>query len=112
MGRGCDRLTRQVTPDSDVTTCVWKDGRVGVYNALLQKADAKQPVLVLTGPKGSTSTGSPSNYDGLIAEIARFFHTGKPPVDLDETLEIIRFMTAAQISREKGGAEVRLQDVR
>jgi hypothetical protein len=112
MGRGCDRLTRKVTPDSDVTTCVWKDGRVGVYNALLQKADAKQPVLVLTGPKGSTSTGSPSNYDGLIAEIARFFHTGKPPVDLDETLEIIRFMTAAQISREKGGAEVRLQDVR
>jgi len=112
MGRGCDRLTRKAAPDNDVTTCVWKDGRVGVYNALLQKADAKQPVLVVTGSKGTTSTGAPSNYDGLIAEIAQFFHSGKPPVDLAETLEIIQFMTAAQISKEKGGVEVRLQDVR
>jgi predicted dehydrogenase len=112
MGRGCDRLTRKAAPDSDVTTCVWKDGRVGVYNALLQKADAKQPVLVVTGSKGTTSTGAPSNYDGLIAEIAQFFHSGKPPVDLAETLEIIQFMTAAQISKEKGGVEVRLQELR
>jgi predicted dehydrogenase len=111
IGRGCERLTRKVAPDSDVTTCVWKDGRVGVYNALL-RADAKQPVLMLTGSKGTTSTGGPSSYDGLIAEIAEFFQTGKPPVDPAETLEIIQFMTAAQISKEKGGAEVRLQDVR
>jgi predicted dehydrogenase len=111
MGRGCERLTRKVAPDSDVTSCTWKDGRVGVYNALL-KSDAKQPVLVLTGSKGTTSTGTPSNYDGLVAAIAQFFHTGKSPVDEAETLEIIQFMTAAQISKEKGGAEVRLQDVR
>jgi hypothetical protein len=111
MGRGCDRLTRKVAPDSDVTSCVWKDGRVGVYNALI-KGDAKQPVLVLTGATGTTSTGAPGSYDGLIAEIAQFFHTGKPPVDIADTLEIVQFMTAAQISKEKGGAEVRLQDVR
>jgi predicted dehydrogenase len=112
MGRGCDRLTRKVAADSDVTTCVWKDGRVGVYNALLQKAEAKQPVLVVTGSKGTTSTGAPGDYDGLIVEIAQFFHTGKPPVDLADTLEIIQFMTAAQISKDTGGVEVRLQDVR
>jgi hypothetical protein len=111
MGRGCERLTRKVASDSDVTTCVWKDGRIGVYNALL-KGDAKQPVLVLTGATGTTSTGAPGNYDGLVAEIAQFFHTGKPPVDIADTLEIFQFMTAAQISKEKGGAEVRLQDVR
>ena len=111
MGKGCERLTRTVAPGSDVTTCTWKDGRIGVYNALL-KSDAKQPVLVVTGSKGTTTTGTPSNYDGLVGEIARFFHTGISPVDLDETLEIFQFMTAAQISKEKGGAEVRLQDLR
>jgi predicted dehydrogenase len=111
MGRGCERLTRKVAPDSDVTTCVWKDGRIGVYNALL-KSDAKQPVLTVTGSKGTTSTGGPSSYEGLISEIAQFFHTGKSPVDVAETLEIFQFMTAAQVSKEKGGAEVRLQDVR
>ena len=88
---------------------MWKDGRTGVYNALL-KGDAKQPVLVLTGATGTTSTGAPSNYDGLVAEIAQFFHTGKPPVDIADTLEIMQFMTAAQISKEK--AQRRLQDVR
>jgi len=111
MGRGCERLTRKVAGDSDVTTCVWKDGRVGVYNALL-KGDAKQPVVVVTGAKGTTSTGAASNYDGLVAEIAQFFHTGRSPVDIADTLEIIEFMTAAQISKEKGGAEIRLADLR
>ena len=51
MGTGCTTLTRKVAPDSDVTTCTWKDGRVGVYNALL-KPDPKQPVLELTGSTG------------------------------------------------------------
>jgi predicted dehydrogenase len=111
MGPGCTTLTRKVAPDSDVTTCTWKDGRVGVYNALL-KADAKQPVLMLTGTKGTANTSGPSNYDGLVAAIAEFFHTGRSPVPIAETLEVFEFMTAAQISKEKGGAEVRLADLR
>jgi hypothetical protein len=111
MGTGCDRLTRKVSADSDVTTCVWKDGRVGVYNGLLKAGD-KQPVLMLTGAAGTANTISSTNYDGLVAKIAEFFHTGRSPVDVAETLEIFAFMTAAQISKDKGGVEVRLQDLR
>jgi predicted dehydrogenase len=111
MGRGCERLTRKVSPDSDVTTCVWKDGRVGVYNALF-KSDAKQPMVTVTGSTGTASTGASSNYDGLVAEIAQFFHTGRSPVDVADTLEIFEFMTAAQVSKDKGGVEVRLADLR
>jgi len=111
LGTGCDRLTRKVTTETDVTTCVWKDGRVGVYNALLKAGD-KQPVLMLTGTKGAANTTSTGTYDGLIPKIAEFFHTGKSPVAVTETLEVIAFMTAAQISKDKGGAEVRLQDLR
>ena len=111
MGPGCMRLTRKVTADGDVTTCVWRDGRVGVYNGLM-KGDPKMPVLQLTGSKGSADTGGPSNYDGLVTEIAQFLQTGRSPVPLEETLEIFEFMTAAQISRERGGAEVRLADLR
>jgi len=111
MGTGCDRLTRKVSADSDVTTCAWKDGRVGVYNGLLKAGD-KQPVLMLTGTTGTANTTSSTNYDGLVAKIAEFFHTGRSPVDVAETLEVFAFMTAAQISKDKGGVEVRLQDVR
>ena len=111
MGTGCTTLTRKVGPGSDVTTCTWKDGRVGIYNALF-KSDAKQPVLMLTGSNGTAATGAPGNYDGLVAAIAQFFHTGRSPVPVEETLEIFEFMTAAQISKERGGAEVRLADLR
>jgi predicted dehydrogenase len=111
MGPGCTTVTRQAGPDSDVTTCTWKDGRVGVYNALL-KADPKRPVLELTGSKGTASSGGPDNYDGLIVRIAEFFQTGRAPVPLAETLEVIELMTAAQISKDKGGAEVKLADLR
>ena len=111
MGTGCTTLSRKVTPDSDVTTCTWKDGRVGVYNALL-KSGEKRPVLELTGSSGTASTGTPSNYDGLVAAIAEFFHTGRSPVPVAETLEIFEFMTAAQISKDKGGAPVQLADLR
>ena len=44
--------------------------------------------------------------------MAEFFHTGKPPIDPQETLEIFEFMTAAQLSKERGGAEVRLDELR
>ena len=111
MGTGCTTLSRKVTPDSDVTTCTWKDGRVGVYNALL-KSGEKQPVLELTGSSGTASTGTPANYDGLVAAIAEFFHTGRSPVPIAETLEVFEFMTAAQISKDKGGAPVQLADLR
>jgi hypothetical protein len=111
MGTGCERLTRKVAPGSDVTTCTWNDGRVGIYNGLL-KGDPKQPVLVLTGTNGTANTSGTGNYDGLVRQIAEFFHTGRSPVDVAETLEIFAFMTAAQISKEKGGAEVRLADLR
>jgi hypothetical protein len=111
MGTGCTTLTRTVSPESDVTTCNWKDGRVGVYNALLKQGQ-KQPVVELTGTKGTAATGAPANYDGLIAAIAEFFHTGRSPVPIAETLEVFEFMTAAQISKDKGGAAVKLADLR
>ena len=110
MGTGCTTLTRKVAPDSDVTTCTWKDGRIGVYNALLKQGQ-KQPVLELTGTKGAASSGGPASYDGLIATIAEFFHTGRSPVPIAETLEVFEFMTAAQISKDKGGATVKLADL-
>jgi hypothetical protein len=44
--------------------------------------------------------------------MAEFFHTGKPPIDPQETLEMVEFMTAAQLSHERSGAEVKLEELR
>jgi hypothetical protein len=47
-----------------------------------------------------------------VTAIAEFFQTGRLPVDPAQTLEVFEFMTAAQLSKERGGAEVSLAELR
>ena len=49
---------------------------------------------------------------GAASGIAKFFQSGKAPIDPLETLEIIEFMTAAQMSKDGGGVEVTLEQAR
>lgn len=39
-------------------------------------------------------------------------YTGKPPVDAEETVEIIELMVAAELSEERSDAELLLEEVR
>lgn len=110
MGPGCVSLSRKVEGNLDVTTGKWKDGREGIFRGVI-KGDYK-PVVKVWGEKGEYETPGGFNYNGLVAVMAEFFHTGKPPIDPQETLEIVEFMTAAQISKERGGSEVTLEEVR
>ena len=112
MGRGCVSVSRRSdAANVDVTTGKWKDGRVGIYHGTSGKAE-KQPVLRVWAEGGMTDSTGTGGYEGLVLAIAEFFHTGKPPVDPAETLEVFEFMSAAQLSAERGGAEVPLADVR
>jgi hypothetical protein len=111
MGTGCARVSRRIEGTTDVTTCQWKDGRVGVYYGLL-KTGEKPPMVRIWGDKGTTESSGPEGYDGLVTAIAEFFQTGRPPVDPAQTLEVFEFMTAAQLSKERGGAEVSLAELR
>jgi predicted dehydrogenase len=111
MGTGCVSVSRRLTAESDVTTCRWRDGRIGAYHGL-PKADPARPLLTVTGDAGSASTTNVANYDGLVRVIAEFLHTGRPPVDPAETIEVFEFMTAADLSKARQGAEVSLAELR
>ncbi len=111
MGPGCATLARKMEGTADVTTCTWKDGRIGVYHGL-PKADPSLPLLTLTGEKGTVSTSREGGYEGLLQAVAEFFHTGRSPVDLAETIEVFEFMTAAEISKDRNGATVALSELR
>ena len=111
MGTGCVSVSRRVMADTDVTTCRWRDGRLGVYTGL-PKAAPTRPLLTVTGETGKASTTDATNYDGIVRVIAEFFHTGRPPVDPVETVEVFEFMTAADRSKERQGAEVALAELR
>ncbi|HVX65613.1 MAG TPA: Gfo/Idh/MocA family oxidoreductase [Bryobacteraceae bacterium] len=108
MGTGCEEVTRVTTPDADVTVGRWKGGRIGSVRTLRPYSDfgavafrAKE--IVQSSPKDK------NDYSGLLREIAQFFQTGKPPVAVEETLEMFSFMDAAQRSKAAGGAPMRLR---
>jgi predicted dehydrogenase len=111
MGRGCMSVSRTISADADITTCRWKDGRIGVYHGI-PKADPSRPLLTVTGDGGTASTTGAANTDALMRVIAEFFHTGRAPVDPAETLEVFEFMTAADVSKARNGGEVALADLR
>ena len=68
-------------------------------------------VGVARGPKGAAPVGMYDGYDPLLAEVVAFFRTGRAPVPDEETLELYAFMSAADESKRRGGAEVKLADV-
>ena len=112
LGPGCVSVSRKTDANSDVTTGTWKDGRIGVYHGITRSKSPPVPVLRIWGSEGTAESKGSGGYDGMVAAIAEFFHTGKPPVDPAETLEIFEFMTAADLSKARGGAEVKLEEVR
>jgi len=110
MGRGCVSVSRKTENGADITTGQWKDGRVGVYYGPAK--GEKVPVLRVWGATDSIEARGEGGYEGLVRAIAEFFQTGRVPVDPAETLEIFEFMTAAQLSKERGGAPVPLAELR
>jgi hypothetical protein len=110
LGQGCVSVSRKAEGDLDITTGKWQDGRIGVFRGV-KKGDYK-PVVKVWGERGEYETPGGFGYEGLVRTMAEFFQTGKPPIDPRETLEIVEFMTAAQLSQERGGAEVTIEEVR
>lgn len=119
MGPGCERVSRTHTAGTDVVVGQWKDGRVGVVRGIRDGASSYGQVVY--GPKAIVSAPPPpdpaaapvkrSSYYGLVKEVVEFFRTGKSPVPIDVTLEIMAFMEAADISKARNGAQVALSEV-
>ena len=104
LGRGCVRVSAQSNEDFDVVTGVWSDGRMatirgnrvgnGTFGVLLHGAQKSHFVDAYADPK--------PGYAGLLEKIMPFFQGGKADVPIEETLEIVRFIEAANQARESG----------
>jgi predicted dehydrogenase len=109
LGTGCVSVRVSATEHHEVAVGTWRDGRIGVirgnragndsFGGVIHREKASQWVDVATGRRPDA---------GLTVAIMDFFRGGPPPVALDETVEIIRFLEAANESRDHGGREVKL----
>jgi hypothetical protein len=109
MGTGCKSVTRTHTPDTDVATGIWRDGRVGTYRGIRNAATDYGAVVF--GSKSIQPSGSYAGYEPLVVEIVKFLRSGKPPVSAEETIEMFAFMEAADESKRQGGVPVTLESV-
>ena len=119
MGPGVETVTRVHTPDADVVTGRWKDGRLGVmrghrtgpqtYGAV---AYGRKAILSFGAPRpGAPPERSGTAYPPLLDATLAFFRSGVAPVTPEETLEIMAFMEAADLSKARQGAPVALSEV-
>jgi len=110
MGTECESVIQVRTQGTDVVIGKWKGGQLGVMRGI---RDGKQDWgITLFGEKVLLRSDSrPFSYRPLVVEIIKFFQTRLAPVKAAETLEMFAFMDAADLSLQRGGAEVRLSEV-
>ncbi|WP_349305741.1 gfo/Idh/MocA family oxidoreductase [Bacillus sp. FJAT-49711] len=104
LGPGCEKVTVTKNDNHDLIVGEWKDGRIGSvrgnrkgnssFGALIHREKGTQYVDINADKK--------PYYASLLEEIIQFFKTGKSPINDWETLEITRFLEAANESRETG----------
>lgn len=109
MGVGCQSATRFFSPDADVVVGRWAGERIGTFRGTRKGPDDFGGRVF--GEKGNMVLGPFKGYEPLIQQIAAFFRTGVPPVQPEETLEILAFMEAAQESKRRKGATVMLSEI-
>ncbi|WP_300598400.1 Gfo/Idh/MocA family oxidoreductase [Niabella sp.] len=104
MGTGCKTVRRIYTADTDIVIGTWEDGRVGTFRGTRAGKDGFGGTVF--GATNQLVLGPFTGYDPLLMEIVRFFETGNAPVPEAETLEIMAFMEAADLSKKSGGEPV------
>ena len=109
LGQGCEAVVRTSTPDTDVVTGVWADGRVGTLRGM-RNASTPHKVIVF-GTKTVAEQGEGGDYAPLVVEIIKFFQTGIAPIPPEETVELFAFMEAADESKRRGGVPVTIKEV-
>lgn len=109
MGTGCAEVTRFHTADADVVVGRWADDRIGIFRGMREGTLGYGGAAF--GTDGIAALQHEERFEMTVDTIAVFFRTGVAPVRPEETIEIFAFMEAADESKRRGGAPVRLDEV-
>lgn len=110
MGRGCKTVRCSSTPGTDMAVGVWDDGRIGTMRGIRQgQSDFGASLICEKAVVDLPRDTKAPIYAGLLRAMVEFFKTKKPPVPIEETVEICAFMEAAHRSSEKDGDEIKIE---
>jgi predicted dehydrogenase len=104
LGPGCVSVTAITQGNQEVITGVWADGRIGIVRGNPHPNGSSGALI--HREKGTTFANLASDgngaYAGLVKRVLTMIETGEISVPHEETIEIIRFIEAANESRETG----------
>ncbi|MCS7021759.1 MAG: Gfo/Idh/MocA family oxidoreductase [Gemmataceae bacterium] len=108
MGPGCQQVVNVYEQGAETVTGRWKDGRIATVRGLRRGATPFGLTVFAEKVVQTTAVGTQFIYRELLKKIVEFFQQGRSPVPLDETLEIIAFIEAANASGSHHGQPVSL----
>jgi len=109
MGAGCKSVQRTYTPETDYVVGVWKDNRIGTYRGFRNGKYGFGATVF--GEKDLKALDKDGGYNPLLVKVAEFYDTKIIPFPVEQTLEIIAFMEAAEESKIKGGSVIDIEYV-
>jgi hypothetical protein len=109
MGTGCKSVVRVSNEDVDFVLGTWEGNRIGTFRGI--RKGAADYGGTIFGEKANKALGGYAGYNPLLVQIINFFKTGMAPVKAEETIEILAFMEAADLSKANNGTSVELKTV-
>jgi virulence factor len=103
MGPGCESVTCTSDKDVDVASGHWKDGRVATVRGTRTGAGAYGAVVFGEKATQNLNIGTKYIYRELLKKIVETYTTGKSPIDISVTVEIVAFIEAAFKSANNHG---------
>ena len=104
LGPGCESVQVTRTESDDVAVGLWRDGRIGTMRGFRGREGSFKGVIHYQSKVEMydyEACVKPA-YALMLEKILTFFRTGESPVPISESVEIIRFLEAANESRETG----------
>lgn len=109
LGVGCKKVVRVHTDSTDFVVGTWKDGRIGAVRGTRTGKHIYGGTVYTEN--GAIVLDQHEGYTNMLKAIVQFFKTGVVPVNPDETIEMMAFMEAADLSKKRGGVPVKLETV-
>jgi virulence factor len=108
MGPGCRTVWCVYDDRQEVVCGRWQDGRIGTVRGIREGRSGYAFTAFCEKAIETVPIDTSTIYRELLKRIVPMFETRKPPLAIEETLEIVRFIEAALESKERNGAPVAL----
>lgn len=108
LGTGCESVATDYTPEAEVVTARWQDGRLATVRGVRTGSSSYGCLAFNNYGVIHLPVSTRYAYRNLCRSIVESFTTGEPAVPHERNLEEVQFVVASMRSEQNGGARILL----